>query len=387
MAQLFANNATSTLASGINNSVTSLTLATGEGARFPSPTGGDFFLATLTQAGATETSWEVVKVTARSTDTLTIVRAYEGAAATWAAGDKVEIRLTNDGLVRMRFQEDTLLAAQPAAPIVTDVQLFPWRRAIPALFMQTIGGALAKRLQPGWDSLHIGVMNPENSTTAPQKFGTQCNTPTGTLSTYTPSSTDFVSSQKGQTITSAATANVTAGWRETIVPGIWRGNAAGLGGFFYFCRLTLVTVDAGAAGKNRGFWGLSSLGTGSDMTAGEPSAAAADFIGLGFDGTDTNVQLMYKDGTTAVKVDTGQVRTTTLQMWELYMFSEPNGSKIYVYLDKIIGNTRTNVLNTSYTTNIPRNTVFMGHQEMGGAGSGPGAAMVWRFGRMMYEAF
>jgi flagellar capping protein FliD len=94
MAQLYANNAYSTLASGINNSVTTLALATGEGARFPSPTGSDYFLATLTQAG-TETSWEIVKVTARSTDTLTIVRAQEGtAAASWATGDKVQLRLT-----------------------------------------------------------------------------------------------------------------------------------------------------------------------------------------------------------------------------------------------------------------------------------------------------
>ena len=96
--QLFANNASSTLASGITNVATSLTLATGTEALFPNPTGGDWFLLTLTQATGPETSWEIVKCTARSTDTLTIVRAQEGTtAAAWATA-KAEQRLTAAGL-------------------------------------------------------------------------------------------------------------------------------------------------------------------------------------------------------------------------------------------------------------------------------------------------
>lgn len=96
MAQLFSNNGASTLASGISNVATSLTLATGQGALFPSPTGGDYFLLTLigVVAGA-ETSWEIVRVTARATDVLTIVRAQEATvAATWATGTKAELRAT-----------------------------------------------------------------------------------------------------------------------------------------------------------------------------------------------------------------------------------------------------------------------------------------------------
>lgn len=94
MTQLFANNAQSTLASSVNSSVTTLPLAAGTGALFPSPTGGDFFMLTLTQPGI-EASWEIVKVTARSTDSLTVVRAQEGtSAASWASGSKAELRLT-----------------------------------------------------------------------------------------------------------------------------------------------------------------------------------------------------------------------------------------------------------------------------------------------------
>jgi hypothetical protein len=92
--QLFANNANATLASGITNVATSMSLASGKGALFPNPSGGDWFLLTLTQAGI-ESSWEIVKCTARSTDTLTIVRAQEGTTGlAWATADKAELRLT-----------------------------------------------------------------------------------------------------------------------------------------------------------------------------------------------------------------------------------------------------------------------------------------------------
>jgi hypothetical protein len=94
--QLFANNATSLLASSITDVATSLTVTTGHGARFPTITGSDYFLATLCQiSGVDEVNFEIVKVTARSTDTFTIVRAQEGTTGlAYNAGDKVELRLT-----------------------------------------------------------------------------------------------------------------------------------------------------------------------------------------------------------------------------------------------------------------------------------------------------
>lgn len=96
MAQLFTNNANSTLLSPISASALSLQVAAGEGALFPSPTGGDYFLATLNKViYGIESDFEIVKVTARSTDVFTIVRAQEGTTAQiYAASDKVSLRLT-----------------------------------------------------------------------------------------------------------------------------------------------------------------------------------------------------------------------------------------------------------------------------------------------------
>lgn len=102
--QLFANNAASVLASSLTSVATSLTVTTGHGARFPSPSGGDYFLATLCQQGsAGEINFEIVKVTARSTDSFTIVRAQESTTAlAYNAGDKFELRLTQETMEGLR---------------------------------------------------------------------------------------------------------------------------------------------------------------------------------------------------------------------------------------------------------------------------------------------
>jgi hypothetical protein len=93
MSVLFTNNAASTLASSITSSATFLTVASGQGALFPTITGSNYFLVTL--IGVSGSPIEIVKVTARSTDTFTIVRAQEGTTASaFTGGDSVQLRIT-----------------------------------------------------------------------------------------------------------------------------------------------------------------------------------------------------------------------------------------------------------------------------------------------------
>ena len=90
MSVLYTNNAFTTLASAINSSVTSLTVATGEGSRFPAITGTDYFYVTVFNASLSE----IVKVTARSTDTMTIVRAQDSTTAqSFSSGDSVQLKV------------------------------------------------------------------------------------------------------------------------------------------------------------------------------------------------------------------------------------------------------------------------------------------------------
>ena len=85
---LASNNASTVLASSINASATTLTVNTGAGSLFPSPVAGtSFFKLTLIDA-ATGQLTEVVHVTARTGDVMTIERAQEGTAArVWSAND------------------------------------------------------------------------------------------------------------------------------------------------------------------------------------------------------------------------------------------------------------------------------------------------------------
>lgn len=86
----FTNNASGALASSIGTSTTSIVLQTGQGALFPSLTVGDYFYATLVDSS---NNLEIIKVTARSSDTLTATRAQDGTTArSFIAGDKVELR-------------------------------------------------------------------------------------------------------------------------------------------------------------------------------------------------------------------------------------------------------------------------------------------------------
>lgn len=96
MAQIFMNNAAGKLAVAIDEIDNSLVLELGDGARFPSPTGGDFFLATLVGSeSGQEVAWEIVKVTGRVGDTFNVERGQEGTVARgWPVETRVELRLT-----------------------------------------------------------------------------------------------------------------------------------------------------------------------------------------------------------------------------------------------------------------------------------------------------
>ena len=101
--QLFADNTAATLASAISDSALSMTLTAGQGAQFPTPTGGDFFELTLIdRMNAVEIGWEIVAVTARVGDVLTIAR--RAGARAWSAGASLQIRWTSSSIARLRTE-------------------------------------------------------------------------------------------------------------------------------------------------------------------------------------------------------------------------------------------------------------------------------------------
>lgn len=87
--ELYANNAYSTLGSPITStSQTSITVSSGTS--FPSPTGNQFFRMTITSAASPNTVIEIVYVTSRSGNSMTVLRGQEGTTATtWVTGSLV----------------------------------------------------------------------------------------------------------------------------------------------------------------------------------------------------------------------------------------------------------------------------------------------------------
>lgn len=86
-----ANNAFAIVSSPVTSIQTSLTLSSGQGARFPSLGASDYFFATLVDVSG---NYEIVQVTARTDDVLTIVRGQEGTIAIpFPANSRLELRV------------------------------------------------------------------------------------------------------------------------------------------------------------------------------------------------------------------------------------------------------------------------------------------------------
>ena len=105
MSVLFSNSASTTLSAGVGDSATSITVA--DGSVFPAITGSDYFYLTLEVDSDPELK-EIVKCTARSGNTLTIVRGQDSTSArTFSTADKAQLRLTAAGLNDVATQADT----------------------------------------------------------------------------------------------------------------------------------------------------------------------------------------------------------------------------------------------------------------------------------------
>lgn len=93
MALVFTNFASGVLAANITNAQTTVSIELGQGGVFPVINAGDYAIAVLEDAAGNK---EVVHITARSADTLTVERAKEGTSArAYSIGDRIEVRPTS----------------------------------------------------------------------------------------------------------------------------------------------------------------------------------------------------------------------------------------------------------------------------------------------------
>jgi hypothetical protein len=208
-------------------------------------------------------------------------------------------------------------------------------------------------VQPALFGNNVVMWLPSTGTTVSIAIGetwTARNAGTGAAQSHpTRATTNILTQMKRAQFGTGTTATGSSGIQSTN-PVVWRGNAAGLGGFFCFYRYGVTT----SASDLRALIGLSALNA---ALAGEPSAQNHT-IAVGFDSTDTNWQIIRRDGTSATKVDTGIAKSTVNAVWDLFLYGAPNGSGITVRLVNV-GTGAVAIDNVEYTTTLPGNTQFL----------------------------
>jgi len=122
MAVVLTNNASGVLASGINASATQLQLEAGQGAAFPALGPFEFFFATLVSNNG---QLEIVRVTARSADVFTVVRAQENTTArTFSKGSFFELRVTVGNILALiPDPQITVASSPPPNPVLNQLWL------------------------------------------------------------------------------------------------------------------------------------------------------------------------------------------------------------------------------------------------------------------------
>ena len=149
MVVLLSNNARSTLAGALTDISTTLSVQTGDAAKFPSPTGDDWFPVTVVKADGT---YEIMRCTGRAAAVLTVERAQEGTTAVaFDAGDRIDLRLTAGAIAQI--QEDAAAAANPPgqmAPFAMTTAPTGWLKANGAAVSRTTYAALFAAIGTTW---------------------------------------------------------------------------------------------------------------------------------------------------------------------------------------------------------------------------------------------
>jgi hypothetical protein len=181
---------------------------------------------------------------------------------------------------------------------------------------------------------------------------------TGTATARSPASTRYFTQVGRLGYVSAATAGSSSGLLPVNVLQVWRGNAAGLGGFFAVMNFGIS--DAAAVADARLFVGLQA----STAVIGNVNPSTlTNLIGVGCDNAETVLSIMTNDNAgTATKTSLGAnfpANSLSTDWYELALYAPPNGGNIDYRVTRL--NTG-DVATGSITTDLPVNTQFLGLQ-------------------------
>ena len=291
----------------------------------------DVFVSPLTL-----TNWSALSQFAPTGNTSTVQYNNSGSFA-----GAQYVKIVNDRLTL----EDAL--SEPATPATGNIVLYS-RAYANKLLPKFIGpSGIDSALQVAFHGNAIFQISISSGTAAPTVIGGTLTTAATLSLQFTAGSTNRWTSTARKRFQTSTTAGNASGVR-TAYTQWFRGNAPNFGGFWFRAQF-------GANLNLNGGQKFIGLCASTAILAGEPSALT-NMCGCGYDATDSsagNWFFMRNDGSgTATKVDLGpNMARGTTQGFELIMFLPPNGSDLYVQIINL--NTATEVLNTSYNTDLP----------------------------------
>lgn len=391
------NFAKATLAQPYTASATTITLTSGGGAKFPAvPFNATWWNSTDYGDPADDPFVEIVTVTSISGDILTVTRAAESTTATsknlngktYSLSQTITSALiasftgTQAGGSSGQVQYNLSTAFAGAANLSIDASGNPvvgqWTTTSPAapasgttVISRKLGGrnAIATVSAAGTElasasAFHSRAMFwfrpvPNTASLVTGSYNCSWNS-LGVTTARTSATTDFVSSLRRVGIVSNATAGSLAGVYLNNSLSMWRGNAAGLGGFVATWKLGFPTMVSG----HRMFVGMISA---AQTVDGDPSAQT-NIVAIGADAADTNLQVLFNDGVgTCTKVNTGIAKLVSGDFLEVRIGCSPNDSSFK--LSFIKNRTTYYDYDTGSSTDIPANTTFLLPESLLGNGA------------------
>lgn len=209
-------------------------------------------------------------------------------------------------------------------------------------------------VQPGFAFNRIMNVAPAAGSTAGsamQAMGTAFSN-SGTLSNPVPTSTNLRTSTRRTNFSTGGTAGAISYNRAQVLE-CWRGNAAGLGGFFYVVRFSLDTLVAGM----RSYFGL--VNTTSNPTNIDPtSSTTLAKLGMAINTNSGNWNLVHNSagaGVTVINLGSNFPVNNT-DMFELVLYTPANASSVTYRVSNL---STGNVTSGTLSSNLPANTLFL----------------------------
>jgi hypothetical protein len=242
--------------------------------------------------------------------------------------------------------------SEPTAPEADNLHVYASDSGGKMLLRAKGPSGLDTALQPAMFGNGFFMASP-GTTTAMNVMGGPVLTTVGTMSHPALASSSIRQQTSRAQILSASTADSVASTRVNFGRA-WRGDSAGLGGFFLRLRFSMVSTVA----TQRCFFGLAPVAV--IATTATPSALL-NVVGIGNDGSgESNMQVLTNNNTgTADKIDLGDgfPGQGVDDTYELTLFAPPNASVINYRVQRF--DTGASASGTLSGSKLPQTSVFL----------------------------